>query len=319
MIETAVILAAGRGTRLQEVTSQRSKAMVPVAGKPMIQRVIDQLASAGISRYVIVAAPMDSELRRYFAGRSEVQILEQTLPRGSADALRVCEGVVTGGFIVSACDSLVSASDIRAICDFHLNFSPKATVGILRVRADTSLAARSVVAVAGNLIERLVEKPSPNERISNLMALPLYVFKDDIFAELGAVALSVRGEYELPALISQWCDSGEIVGGVEVAERCDLTTISDLLALNIRFLELYHPGVEIDLSAKIEASVQLIPPVMIGPECRIGSGSVIGPAVYLEERVAVANDSRIQHMVGLRGANLSGQCFNQVDPGNRII
>ena len=73
------------------------------------------------------------------------------------------------------------------------------------------------------------------------------------------------------------------------------------------------------MSAKIEASVQLIPPVMIGPVCRIGSGSVIGPAVYLEERVAVANDSRIQHMVGLRGANLSGQCLNQVDPGNRIM
>ena len=55
----AVILAAGRGTRLKELTSSRSKAMMPIAGKPMIARVIEMLIRGGLSEFIIVAHPED--------------------------------------------------------------------------------------------------------------------------------------------------------------------------------------------------------------------------------------------------------------------
>jgi NDP-sugar pyrophosphorylase family protein len=312
MIDTAIILAAGRGTRLKEVTKVRSKAMAPVAGKPMIQRVIDELLRAGIARYLVVAAPGDSELKSYFSGRGEVQIVEQPTPRGSGDALRACEGRVAGSFLVSACDSLVQSAEVEKVCELHLQLRLRATVGVLRVSADTPLAARSVVRLHGSLIERLIEKPGPEERISNVTALPLYVLNADIFGELGTLAVSARGEYELPALLSQWCEEGEKLGAIEVSERCDLTTIDDLLALNIRFLERQSPSVQIDPSAVIGAGVELIGPVVIGAGCHIHAGAVVGPAVYLEERVSVAPGSKLLRTVALRGADLVGELADVV-------
>lgn len=315
MIDTAVILAAGRGTRLKQVTRGRSKALAPVAGKPMIQRVIDQLALAGVSRYLVVAAPGDSELKSYFTGRGEVQIVEQAIPRGSGDALRACEGQVAGSFIVSACDSLVSGSDIQEVCQLHLQLNPRATVGVLRVSADTSLEARSVVAMRGGFIEHLIEKPGPEQRISDITALPLYVFNSDIFAELGTINLSTRGEYELPSLLAQWCARGEMVAGEEVSERCDLTTVDDLLALNIRFLAEQSPSVQVDPSAKLAADVQLRGSVIIGPECCIAAGAVVGPEVYLERGVNVAAGTKLMRVVALRGVALAGEVSDVVRVG----
>jgi NDP-sugar pyrophosphorylase family protein len=315
MIDTAIILAAGRGTRLKEVTRDRSKAMAPVAGKPMIQRVIDQLVLAGVSRYVVVAAPGDSELRSFFSNRAEVSIVEQVAPRGSGDALRACEGRVAGSFIVSACDSVVAAGDIRQMCELHLKLCPKATVGVLHVSAETPLAARSVVTLRGNLIKRLIEKPGPEERISDSTALPLYVLNSDIFAELGTIAVSARGEYELPSLLSKWCQGGQMIGGAEVSERYDLTTIDDLLALNIRFLAEQSPSVSVDPSARVAADVQLIGPVMIGPDCSIAAGSVIGPDVYLERGVSVAAGTKLRRVVALRGVALAGDICDVVRVG----
>ena len=62
----AVILAAGRGTRLYPITKTRTKAMCPVAGKPIIERVMDTLIAYGISDFILVISPDDSEIVGYF-------------------------------------------------------------------------------------------------------------------------------------------------------------------------------------------------------------------------------------------------------------
>ena len=68
----AVILAAGRGTRLYPITKTRTKAMCPVAGKPIVERVMDTLVANGISEFILVISPDDSDITEYFTHKSTI-------------------------------------------------------------------------------------------------------------------------------------------------------------------------------------------------------------------------------------------------------
>lgn len=312
MITTAVILAAGRGTRLGEVTRTHSKAMVPIAGEPMIARVMHRIAQAGVRRFVVVAAPSDAELKGYCAGRHDVTIVEQRQPLGSGDALHACRGIVSGSFIVSACDSVVSAEDIARLCLRHEHEAAYATIGVLTVSADTPLEARSVVRIDSGRIVQMIEKPKPGERISNITALPLYACRAEIFSELLSLPPSVRGEYELPAVFSRLAERGERLLASEVTQRLDLTTPSDLLALNRVFLEQQQPALQVDVSASVATGVTLVAPVLVGPGCVVGDGVMLGPCVYLESQVTVSAGSTVAHVVALSGAQVSGEVSRAV-------
>ena len=62
----AVILAAGKGSRLHPITLNRTKAMVPILGKPIVERVMETLVANGIRKFILVTSPEDQEVERYF-------------------------------------------------------------------------------------------------------------------------------------------------------------------------------------------------------------------------------------------------------------
>jgi dTDP-glucose pyrophosphorylase len=300
MITTAVILAAGRGSRLKEVTATRSKAMAPVAGKPIIARVIDELSAAGISDCVVVAAPHDEELVRFCALHGHSVVIQEK-PLGSADALKGCKVHVSGDFLVCACDSIVPAADIRSLVATHVA-GASATLSVIEVEPTVSLAARSVVAIEGERVADIIEKPSASERISNVSSLPLYVFSQDIFAEIALLEPSLRGEYEIPEALRRLIRSGKLVRFCVAAERRDLTDQSDLLALNEHYLNLLAPAIQVHPSVVLPSSVKLVPPVLIEEGVSIGEMAVLGPAVYLERCVSVGAGCSLRRSVITRGS-----------------
>ncbi len=288
MITTAVILAAGRGTRLKEITAKRSKAMAPVAGVPMICRVIDSLKSAGISKFLVVAAPGDRALQELCSSLPEVRVREQREPKGSGDALRSCESDLPHPFIVSACDSLLELTDISAVCRLFESMQAQAALSVMQVGADVPLESRSVVRMSGDHVLEFIEKPSSSQRISNITSLPLWVLSPDIFPELASLAPSPRGEYELPAAFNMLIAKGRRIVAHRAAVRYDLTTVDDLLALNRIFLREMSPSVQVHPTVRIPESVSLIPPVRIDEECVLGEGAQVGPLVYMERGSSVA-------------------------------
>jgi bifunctional UDP-N-acetylglucosamine pyrophosphorylase/glucosamine-1-phosphate N-acetyltransferase len=302
MIDTAVILAAGRGSRLREVTATRSKAMVPVAGKPVIARVIDELVAAGISHCIVVAAPYDEELAS-FCKYHGFALVVQEKPLGSADALMRCRGLLVSDFLVCACDSIVLAADVRALITSHLS-PTAATLSVLEVDPQVSLEARSVVAIDGDRVVDIIEKPAPHERISNITSLPLYIFSRAVFAELAELKPSSRGELEIPSALRALIRKDPHVRFVLATQRRDLTDQRDLIEINKHYLSLMSPGLQVHPSVFVPYSVQLVPPVLIEEGVSIGSCATIGPMVYLERNSSVMSGVSVRRTVVTRGASV---------------
>jgi NDP-sugar pyrophosphorylase family protein len=308
MVHTAVILAAGRGSRLERVTERRSKPMVPVLGLPMIQRVIDEIAAAGITNFLIVASPRDIDLRDYFKGRRGVTVLQQDKPLGSGDALKVCAGLISGDFLISACDSIVRASEICSLIKTHNDREASVSLGVMRVDRNVSLQSRSVVNLESDgRISSLIEKPKPEERTSDITALPLYICNTGVFKQLEQLKPSARGEYELTGVFSEMCgDPRFLLVGSFVNERIDLTNQSDLLELNRIYLRRQSPSVCIDPSAIISAKAVIDGPVWIGPRCTIEDHACVGPWAVLEGDNLVRSSSQVRDVLALRGAVIEG-------------
>lgn len=304
MIDTALILAAGRGSRLKEVTATRSKAMAPVAGKPIIGRVIDALKDAGITRFIVIGAPHDTELKTYCASIANALFLVQENPLGSGDALKVAAHHAPDTFIVCACDSLVPSSDIKDLIARHARDSI-ATLSIIEVNPEVSLGSRSVVALQDDRVVNFVEKPKDNERISNLSSLPLYVLTKDIFPALQNLAPTPRGEYELPEVFKAYIAQGKVVRAVRASNRFDLTDQRDLLALNERFLKDLFPARQIHPSVVVPATAKIHPPVLIEEGVSLGENVTVGPFVYIERDARVDAECAVSHVVVIRGAHVT--------------
>src|SRR3954470_13501057 len=112
-----VLLAAGKGKRLQPLTLERSKAMAPVAGKPLSGRVADLLVAQRIDELIVVIGPNDSEVQPYFASQANlsvpVRFVVQHERIGMAHALGLAAPWLVGDFMMSACDNLVSIEHIQ--------------------------------------------------------------------------------------------------------------------------------------------------------------------------------------------------------------
>jgi UDP-N-acetylglucosamine diphosphorylase / glucose-1-phosphate thymidylyltransferase / UDP-N-acetylgalactosamine diphosphorylase / glucosamine-1-phosphate N-acetyltransferase / galactosamine-1-phosphate N-acetyltransferase len=299
----AVILAAGLGTRLRPVTGRRSKAMVPVVGRPLVEWALAPIVEVGIREAVMVVAPGDEDLRRHFEDRSKLRIPVQWVVQnerlGMAHALGLAAPLLRGKFIVSACDSLVSASHLRelltAACDAD------AVLSLLDVEPE--LVPRSAaVELDGCEIRRIVEKPGPGEAPSSTISLPHYVFSTGLLAELPHVPPSVRGEYELQTAIQAHIDGGARVVGVRADERFQVSTPEDLLALSCRLMS--GNIVPSAVRAALGSGCRTIDPVVIEAGAAVGAGCTIGPEVYLEAGSSIGDRAVIRRSIVLEGGRV---------------
>lgn len=301
----AVILAAGRGKRLHPLTLTRSKAMLPVLGKPMLARIIEAIAANSITNFVIVHSPTDQQIPAYFSkyGQSGLQIsfVVQADPKGMAHALQQPEPLIQDDFILSACDSLLSQDDYASLMSAWQSIpKPSAVLSLLPVKPESD-GSTALVRLQDGWVRQIIEKPQPDQIISNLSSLPIYLFNCRIFPLLEQLQPSARGELELQdgiqSLISQYGN----VRGVFVSSRMNLTSARDLLEINLQFLRCEDPKI-IQEPAQISSQATLIPPFFIGPNTTIAEGCTIGPNVYIESDCSIAKNCRISEAVLLQGS-----------------
>lgn len=300
----AVILAAGKGSRLNPITLNRTKAMVPILGKPIVERVIEMLMQNGIREFILVISREDGEVGRYFKEHrtleANIRFVVQPERLGMANALSLAAPYLTGPFLISACDNLTPPNHIGELLAAHQN-GHHATLSLMKI--DPALAGRTaVVAIdeAGQ-ISRIIEKPTPEQTISNIASLPLYVFSPKILAYLPEVKPSARGEYELQDAIEMLIARDGGVYGVLTDSRLQLTNAADLLALNRHYLTTGGDTPQL-APRSVGQHTHLITPLRIEEGTVIGPGCVIGPRVYIERNVTIGADVLIKDAVILRNS-----------------
>ena len=313
----AVILAAGKGSRLHPITTSRSKAMLPILGKPIVERVMEMLACNGVDDFILVVSQNDRRITRYFHRESrfqaDVRFVYQPQRLGMADALRWAAPLIQGDFVLSACDNLVSEQDIARMLQLWGRAPlPNAILSLMEVPPE-QIVRSGIVALDGECVACIVEKPSLEQAPSNIASLPLYCFSECILEYLPEVHLSTRGEYELQDAIQMVIERDGRVRALLVDRRLTLTSPADLLAINRHYLLngrdkpqlapfTVGPNTQLVTPLRIEAGTVIGRDCVIGPnvyverDCRIGDGAVICNAVLLRE-CSVPAGARVEDQV----------------------
>lgn len=301
----AVILAAGKGSRLHPITTHRSKAMLPILGQPIVERVMEALEINGVDDFILVVGPDDRHIARHFRHESQiaadVRFVYQPQRLGMADALRCAAPLIEGNFILSACDNLVSGDYIsRMLSLWQSPEHPNAILTLMPLPAE-QISSAGIVALDGNWVTQIIEKPAPEQAPSNIASLPLYCLPGEILDYLPQIKPSPRGEYELQDAIQMLIERRGRVRGLQVENRLTLTRPADLLAINRHFLVTgnNHPQLQPE---SVGANTRLITPLYIERGVRIGESCTIGPNVYIERDCHIGNGSAIQDTVLLRGS-----------------
>ena len=297
-----VILAAGKGSRLHPITLNRTKAMVPILGKPIVERVMETMVQNGIREFVLVVSREDSEVGRYFREETTldvaIEFVIQPERLGVANALSLAAAYIHGPFIMSACDNLTPPDHIAKLLATHQSADTQITLSLMKVD-ETVIPRTGIVELQNGRVRRIVEKPSLDEAPSNIASLPLYVFSPVLLDYLPKVKLSRRGEYELQDAIQMVIDDGHFVTGAFTDNRLQLTNADDLLALNRYYLTTGGDKPQL-APLSVGQHTHLITPLRIEEGTTIGPGCVIGPRVYIERNCQIGADVLIKDAVILR-------------------
>lgn len=303
IIEQAVILAAGQGTRLAPLTADRPKSLLPVVGCPILVRVMERLWEGGVRRFVIVVGPHERAVRAAiqatFEPSAEVRLVVQNVPTGTVDALGLARPLLDGPFVLTSVDNITSADHVRTLIARYEAGPEQLAVLSLIPAMPAEIRQSAGVLIEGERIAAVIEKPDnpPGQHA----AIMVYALSPRVFDCLPLVEVSARGERELVNALEAGIRSGERVGYAITDWRLHLTRSGDLLDINRWYLQ---EGQHAHAGSAIPASARLEPPLWIDAGVRVGDGVVMGPNVYVERGATVGQGAQVRDAVVLGGADI---------------
>ena len=237
-IDKAVVLAAGRGTRMRELTAEVPKPMIEVRGKPVLQHIIEGLRDAGIRDCLIVVGYRADAVQDFFGDGSRynvaIQYKTQTVQDGTGRVVELAHDFVTGRpFILAYGDILVDPANYKRLVDLSNDVD-----AMLTVTRSEDVSKGGAVFVNDRM--ELVDLREKSDRWSGLSqdAVPfynagLYAFRPSIFEFTAKLQRSPRGEYELTDAIRDLAQSGKKVKALELTgEWADVRDPEVLARLN---------------------------------------------------------------------------------------
>jgi NDP-sugar pyrophosphorylase family protein len=199
-IRRAVVLAAGRGTRMGEITAEIPKPMLPVRGRPMLEHVLDRLAAAGVQEFFLVVGHRRELIEAHFRNwRLPVQFhLQDPVDGTGSAALLARDFAGNEPFLLTFADILCDFS-AYVRCARVLNEYP-ATAAVLGVREVDDPWRGAAVYVENGKVTNVIEKPPRGQSTTHWNSAGVFVFRPVAFEYLAQLEPSVRNEYELTAI-----------------------------------------------------------------------------------------------------------------------
>src|SRR5712691_4402841 len=233
-ITKAVLLAAGRGTRMRDLTNELPKPMMAVRGKPILQHIIEGLRAAGVEQFLIIVGWRAEVVRQTFGEGARFGVMihyaTQVVQDGTGRVVELARDFVgDDSFVLSYGDILVEAANYPRLTTLE-----PATEALVSVKHNEDVSQGGAVFVNERfeLID-LREKPKPGEPTSYWYNAGIYAFRPSIFDFTARLERSPRGEFELTAAIRNLAQSGKKVQALELSgEWADVRDPEILATLN---------------------------------------------------------------------------------------
>ena len=285
----AVLMAGGEGSRLRPLTSRRPKPLAPVAGKPVMELIVELLKQHGFSEIVSTLHYLADEIETYFGdgeahGVKMYYVVEDT-PLGTAGAVKMAHDLLAGDtFVVISGDALTDL-DLSAVVRHHKEQGNDVTIALQRVTNPLEFGV--VVTDEHGRIVRFLEKPSWGEVFSDTINTGIYVlepgildrmqrgkvydFSKDLFPDMLREGAKLGG-YVIDAY---WTD----IGNLEQYQQANYDAVSGKVQIAFPGDEI-APGIYVGEGSKIDPGASIEGPVVIGRDVRIAAGaSITGPSV----------------------------------------
>jgi UTP--glucose-1-phosphate uridylyltransferase len=255
----AVIPAGGLGTRLLPLTRALPKEMLPVGDKPALQYVVEELASAGVDRVLLVTSTRKTAIEDYFEAEPvsgvRIQYVRQPHPRGLGDAL-LCGEQFAGGHavVVAHGDALVDSPPSAApgIVPRLIGVYERTRAGVVLAVQEVpdAVVSRSGIVVGARtaddeplFVQSVIEKPDPGVVASRTAIMGRYVLGPEAFDALRETAPDDSGEVQLASALERLISAGVRVLAMPLGEgerRHDIGSLEGYCATFIEYA-LRHP------------------------------------------------------------------------------
>jgi glucose-1-phosphate thymidylyltransferase len=275
----AIIPAAGFGTRLRPHTFTTPKALLPVAGRPILGHIIDLLIPAGVTRITLVVGHLGDELVAWVKSNYGIEVshTRQEILDGLASAVALAAPWADPGPTLVVLGDTLFTADLIGLRGCGRN--------MLAVSEVDDPSRFGIVVESGGRILRLVEKPS--EYISNLAIVGVYYFESgtgliSACTDLIASGRRTRGEFQLTDAMQMMLEGGSEFGLFRVSDWFDCGKPETLLETN-RVLLSRSGGNTTSLRGAL-----LVPPVHIGRGV-VSENCVLGPHASIGDGATMRN------------------------------
>lgn len=271
----ALILVGGQGTRLHPLTINRPKSMMPVANIPLIEHVINNLKSHGITDIVLAQGHLSQPIGQYLGNGSkygvELTYSQERKPLGTAGAVKNAEDYLSDTFLVLNGD-IFSDLDFSEMIEFHKKNKAKITIALTPVSDPSSYGL--VNTGEGEKITSFLEKPSAEQITTNMINAGTYVMEK---SALSNAPKNKKWSFEkevFPSLL----EAGESLYAFKSnAYWIDIGRPEHYAQLNYDLLngkcKTFKPDIKGE-DSPLESSV------LLGDNCKVGASAVIeGPSV----------------------------------------
>jgi glucose-1-phosphate thymidylyltransferase len=329
----AVILAAGEGLRCRPLTLTRSKVMLPVANKPILEYVIRALSKNDIKDIIIVVGYKKERIMDHFGNGNnfdvKISYIDQDAQLGTAHAIKLAESHVGEKFMVLNGDNLI---DEETISDLLRQES--GDISLLSVSRD-QITGYGVLLIEKGKVSQIIEKP--RDRISHLVNTGIYIFSSSIFSEIEKTPISEIGEYAITDTIQKMIEKGANVTNITTRRTwIDAVHSWDLLKANSVLLgkigEMKIAGViekgaiiigdvAIGDNSVIRSGSYIVGPVIIGKNCNIGPNTTILPSTAVGDNCSISPFTEIENSIIMNDTRIGTGSYisNSIIGGNNII
>ncbi|AKB77672.1 Glucose-1-phosphate thymidylyltransferase [Methanosarcina horonobensis HB-1 = JCM 15518] len=310
----AVVLVAGKGTRMEPLTSDCPKVMLQVANKPVLEHILNSAVEAGIDGFVFITGYLEEQIKAHFGDGSKwgvsIEYVQQKEQLGTANAIGYAKGHVEGAFLVLNGDMLIGQQDLKAL----ISRQEEAIICVKEVENPSDFG---VLEIENGKVIKIIEKPKNPP--TNLANAGIYLFRESIFDLIDRTRPSVRNELEITDSIQMLIDSGAPVGYSPLEDSwIDIGYPWDLLKANeylLKAVKGYCQGtiepnvvikgeVTIGKGSLIRSGAYIEGPVVIGENCDIGPNCYIRPSTAIGNRVRIGNAVEVKNTIVMEGTHV---------------